>query len=124
MIAQTWSYDSGKTWRDLTPASLPNPNSGIDAVTLRDGRFLLVYNHTEIEKGKWGGPRTPLNVAISNDGLSWKQVLTLENKPGEYSYPAVIQSPDDFVHITYTYKRESIKHVVINPEKIIYKVKK
>lgn len=124
VIAQTWSTDSGKTWSDLTPTSLPNPNSGIDAVTLKDSRFLLVYNHTKIEPGKWGGPRTPLNVAVSTDGINWNRILTLENEPGEYSYPAVIQSSDGLVHITYTYKRESIKHVVIDPEKIMYNVQR
>ena len=56
-----------------------------DVVTLFDGRHLLVYNHTD--KG-----RSPLNVAISRDGRSWQTVVALETKPGEFSYPAVIQS--------------------------------
>lgn len=109
-IAQTWSDDGGETWTPLTLTTVPNPNSGIDAVTLTDGRQLLVFNNTP--KG-----RTPLNVAISQDGQKWDVVLTLEDQPGEYSYPAVIQSADGLVHITYTYWRQSIKHVVLDPGK-------
>lgn len=110
-ITQSWSTDGGKTWSAMEATSLPNPNSGIDAVMLKDGRALLVYNHTE--KG-----RSPLNVAISEDGKDWKPVLILEDQPGEYSYPAVIQTADGLVHITYTWKRERIKHVVVDPRKL------
>jgi predicted neuraminidase len=110
-IAQCWSKDNGKTWGELTATALPNPNSGIDAVTLRDSRQLLVFNNT-----KQG--RTPLNVATSADGVEWEVVATLETQPGEYSYPAVIQGDDGRVHITYTYRRQSIKYVVLDPEKL------
>ncbi len=107
-IAELWSSDGGVTWSDMTLTGLPNPNSGIDAVTLLDGRHLLVYNPTEKD-------RTPLAVAISPDGRQWKDVLTLEDSPGEFSYPAVIQGSDGLVHITYTYLRKTIKHAVVNP---------
>lgn len=110
-ITQSWSTDGGKTWSAMEATTLPNPNSGIDAVMLKDGRALLVYNHTE--KG-----RSPLNIAISEDGKNWKPVLILEDQPGEYSYPAVIQTADGLVHITYTWKRERIKYVVIDPRKL------
>jgi predicted neuraminidase len=110
-IFQIWSEDAGKSWGKMTATSLPNPNSGIDAVTLKDGRQLLVYNHTP--KG-----RSPLNVAVSRDGKAWEAGLVLESNPGEYSYPAVIQTSDGLVHITYTWKRERIRHVVVDPEKL------
>jgi len=90
---------------------VPNPSSGTDAVTLKDGRHLLVYN--PVPKG-----RTPLVVGVSKDGLNWRQVVTLEDQPGEYSYPAVIQASDGRVHITYTWKRERVKHVVLDPQKL------
>jgi predicted neuraminidase len=107
-VFETWSTDGGKTWTPIALAVLPNPNSGTDAVTLRDGRHLVVYNHTT--RG-----RSPLNVAVSDDGKRWDAALVLESDPGEYSYPAVIQSADGFVHITYTWRRQRIKHVVIDP---------
>ncbi len=107
-IFQTSSGDGGRTWTPMTLLRLPNPNAGIDAVTLRDGRHLLVHNHTP--KG-----RTPLNVSVSMDGTTWESPLVLEDEPGEYSYPAVIQTSDGLVHITYTWRRTRIKHVVIDP---------
>ena len=112
-IVSLWSNDGGKNWSEPDSTSLPNPNSGTDAVTLQNGWQLLVYNHTERTEGKWGGPRSPLNVAISPDGKQWKQLFELETEPGEFSYPAVIQSKDGTVHITYTWKRERIKYVAL-----------
>jgi predicted neuraminidase len=117
LIIGSWSYDGGYTWTELYPTDLPNPNAGTDALTLENGFHLLVYNHAEKEENNWGGPRTPLNVALSEDGRQWKTVLTLEDEPGEYSYPAVIQSEDGSVHITYTWKRKKIKYVVLDPTK-------
>jgi predicted neuraminidase len=110
-VFETWSADRGQTWTPVTLTDLPNPSAGTDAVTLKDGRHLLVYNHTP--KG-----RTPLNVALTRDGRKWDAARVLESEPGEYSYPAVIQTADGLVHITYTWKRERIKHVVIDPRKL------
>jgi predicted neuraminidase len=112
-ILSSSSSDNGRSWSELTPTTLPNPNSGIDAVTLRDGRQLVVYNH--LIKG-----RNMLNVAVSDDGQDWKAAALLENdiKETEFSYPAVIQTDDGLVHITYTWNRKLIKHVVLDPSKI------
>jgi predicted neuraminidase len=110
-VFQIWSTDEGRSWGKMTTLELPNPNAGTDALTLKDGRHVLVYNHTE--RG-----RTPLNLALSTDGQQWQPVLTLEDSPGEYSYPAVIQTRDGLLHITYTWKRLRIKHVVVDPAKL------
>ncbi len=77
-IFASWMSDDWKSWGPIRPTMLPNPNSAIDAVMLKDGRALL----------------------------------------GEFSYPAVIQTGDGLVHATYTWKRERIKHVVIDPAKL------
>jgi predicted neuraminidase len=105
-ITECWMGADWKTWSPMRATALPNSSTGIDAVLLRDGRALLVYNHTP--RG-----RTPLNLAVSRDGQAWEQVLVLEDEPGEYSYPAIIQAPDGLVHVTYTWKRQRIKHVVV-----------
>jgi predicted neuraminidase len=120
VIAQTWSKDQGKTWGALTAIDLPNPNSGTDAVTLKDGRHLLVYNHSAHRANVAKGDRYPLNVALSEDGVTWNRVLTLETTPTRagYAYPAVIQTADGKVHITYTWDRKLIKHVVLDPAKL------
>lgn len=114
-VFEVRSDDGGATWGAMTLGSLPNNNSGTDAVTLSDGRHLVVYNHIGGTPGKWGGKRTPLNVAVSRDGSIWDAALVLESEPGEYSYPAVIQTHDGLVHITYTWKRQRVKHVVLDP---------
>lgn len=115
-IFQLLSRDGGQTWDEMTLGNLPNPNSGTDALTLRDGRHVLVYNHVPGEPGKWGGKRSPLNLAISRDGFEWQAALVLEHQPGqEFSYPAVIQTSDGLLHVTYTWKRQRIRHVVIDP---------
>jgi predicted neuraminidase len=98
------SNDDGIHWTQAHPLDLPNPNSGIDAVSLRDGRVVLVYNHTE--KG-----RTPLNLAVSRDGEHFRMFQTLEQDPGEYSYPAMILGRDGKLHITYTWNRKKIRYV-------------
>jgi predicted neuraminidase len=116
-VFQMESPDLGKTWGTMSLTSLPNPNSGTDAITLRNGTHLLVYNHVTKESTAWGGKRSPLNVALSKDGKTWDSVLALETEPKkEFSYPAVIQTNDDLIHITYTWKRTKVKHVVLKLE--------
>jgi predicted neuraminidase len=110
-VFSIWSEDFGKTWGPMAFLDVPNPSAGTDAITLKDGRHLLVCN--PVPRG-----RTPLTVALSRDGREWQNAVTLEDQPGEYSYPAVIQTADGRIHITYTWKRERIKHVVLDPAKL------
>jgi predicted neuraminidase len=111
-VFETWSEDGGRGWSPVTLTQLPNPNAGLDGVTLRDGRQMIVYNHTTHD-------RSPLNIAISRDGMTWEAALVLEREAGEYSYPAVIQTSEGLVHITYTWRRQRIKHVVLDPKGIV-----
>ncbi|GAA4461673.1 VCBS repeat-containing protein [Novipirellula rosea] len=118
VIASTESTDGGETWSKLVATNMPNPNSGIDVVTLTDGRQLMIYNHLGSSDNGWG-KRSLLNLAISEDGMNWTEVGVLEKeKSGEFSYPAIIQTDDGMVHMTYTWKRELIKHVVVDPSQL------
>ena len=66
------------------------------------------------------GDRWPLDVAVSSDGQKWQRVLTLETEPisSGYAYPAVIQTRDGRVHVSYTFGRAKIKHVVLDSAKL------
>lgn len=108
-ICLATSSDGGLTWSHASAVEeLPNPNSGIDAVTLADGRHLLIHN--PVHQG-----RSPLVLSLSeDDGKSWQSVQTLEDEPGkEFSYPAIIQASDGTVHCVYTWKRLRIRHVTL-----------
>ncbi len=111
-IIETWSYDNGESWSPLIATSLPNSNAGFDALRLKDGRYLLAYNHSSDE-----GDRSTLNVALSKDGINWEAALLVENdekRIEEFAYPSIIQTEDSLVHMTYSWNLMNIKHVVID----------
>ncbi|WP_372772659.1 exo-alpha-sialidase [Mangrovibacterium sp.] len=119
-VLQTWSDDDGETWSEMTKVGLPQNNSGTDAVTLDDYTQVLVYNHVLPPGDHFKGGRTPLNVALSKDGENWGAAIVLEDTPdSKFSYPAVIQTSDGLVHILYTWNRVKIKHVVVDPYKML-----
>ncbi len=109
------SSDRGETWSRLELSEIENNQSGIDAVTLRDGRQVLVYNDFETLPGTRKGPRTPLSIAVSSDdGKTWRHAMTLEDSPvSQYSYPSVIEGSDGTLHVVYTWRRQRIKYMRI-----------
>lgn len=136
-VPTSWSSDSGRTWTPLAASGLYAVNSGGDAVTLQDGRHVLVYNYRDRPGGSPEnyrpealtgitnaptGPRArwPLVVSVSRDGIAWTRAITLEDTPNRhgYAYPAVIQTRDGRIHVTYTFDRQKIKHVVIDPARL------
>jgi Predicted neuraminidase (sialidase) len=112
VVAECWSEDDGHTWTPLVATHLPNPDSGIDAVVLRDGRCLLVYNHTQVG-------RSPLNLVVSDDGHDWQAVAVLEDAPGEFSYPAIIEGADGTIHVTWTWNRRRIRRAALDPASLM-----
>lgn len=114
-IATCWSNDNGDTWSKVTLLDIENNNSGIDAVTLRDGRHVMVYNNFEPLPGMSKGVRTPLSIATSDDGIHWTHKVTLEDSPiSQYSYPSIIEGRDGSQHIVYTWRRQRIKYVHVD----------
>lgn len=110
-LATSYSSDNGDTWSAVTLTSIPNNQSGTDAVTLKDGRHVLVYNDFETVMGTKKGPRTPLCIAVSDDGEHFRPYVTLEDSPvDQYSYPAVIQGSDGNLHVVYTWRRLRIAY--------------
>jgi predicted neuraminidase len=111
-VCASTSDDYGRTWSPVARTSIPNPNSGLDAVRLRDGRIVLVCN--PVRDG-----RTPLAVLVSDDnGATWPRRVDLETAPGEYSYPSVIQADDGRVHVVATHQRVRIFHYVLESEEL------
>ena len=116
-LVYSWSKDSGKTWSPLQFSGFYMANSGLDALTLAGNKgFLLVYNPNDkpADPKKWG-PRTPLVASYSDDGLNWKPAVLLEHRDARhgYSYPCIIQTRDGRIHITYTWNRARICHVIL-----------
>jgi predicted neuraminidase len=110
-LAESWSTDGGDSWSPLDTTTIVNSNSGVDAVALASGGYLLVNNPLTPGRDWWNG-RNVLDLSYSPDGEAWHPLLDLErHAEGEYSYPAIIQAGDGRVHISYTFDRRYIKHV-------------
>ena len=104
MIYRSDSKDGGDTWTEAYATELPNNNSGIDMIRSKDGKLFLVYNPIGVN---WGD-RTPISLVVSkDDGKTWEKIRDLSTGEGEFAYPAIIQD-EDFLYITYTYKRKNI----------------
>jgi alpha-L-rhamnosidase len=118
-IGTSFSSDNGDTWSNVTLLDVPNNQSGTDAVTLKDGRHVLIYNNFGTLAGTKKGVRTPLSIAISNDGCHWHHALTLEDSPiSQYSYPSIIQGKDGKLHAVYTWRRLRVAYKEIDLNKL------
>lgn len=108
-VCRAVSRDGGQTFGPAEPLAVANPSAGVDAVRVRDGSVWLIANPVAVG-------RTPLSLLRStDDGRTWAKVRDLETEPGEYSYPAMIETADGRLAITYTWKRTRIKYVTHEP---------
>ena len=118
-LATSFSSDNGDTWTPVTLSEVENNQSGTDAVTLKDGRHALIYNNFETLPLTKKGVRTPISIAISDDGLSWQHALTLEDSPiDQYSYPAIIQGKNGHLYCVYTWRRQRVAFKEIDIKKL------
>ena len=109
----SYSKDDGVTWTASRDTEIPNPGSSLEAIALKNGDWMMVYN--DLDSGRWS-----LVAAISDDeGVTWKWRRHLEGAPerpskNEYHYPSLIEGADGAIHVTYSYFTDagkSIKHV-------------
>ena len=118
-LATSFSSDKGNTWTPVVLSEVVNNQSGTDAVTLQDGRHMLIYNNFETLPMTPKGVRTPCSLALSADGQTWHHVLTLEDSPiDQYSYPAIIQGHDGKIHCIYTWRRQRVAYKEIDLNKL------
>jgi len=111
-VCASASDDGGRTWSPVERVPVPNPNSGLDAARLADGRIFLACN--PVREG-----RTPLSVLVSEDnGATWPRRVDLETGAGEYSYPSIIQADDGRVHVVATHSRTRIFHYILDPREL------
>jgi len=108
-VHTAFSDDNGWTWSEAEPTGLPNPDAAVDALRLRDGRILIAYNHAE-------SGRENLRLGLSADhGLTWEAGATIEDEEHEeFSYPNLAEDLQGRIHLTYTWRRERIRHVAFN----------
>ena len=105
---QSESYDNGRTWSEPGRTPIRNPSSAIEVLKLVNGNVVLAFNDSR-------EMRSPLCLALSlDDGRTWSSKRVLEDAPGRFSYPALAQSADGRIHVTYTFRRTHIKHVEVN----------
>lgn len=104
------SSDQGKTWTTLEKTDLPNPDSGVEVLSLGKGQHLLFYNHSPTN-------RFPLTLALSqDDGKSWDKVFDLEQESGEF--PSAVLDTEGNIHVIYAFMpkgktQRRIKHLVL-----------
>jgi predicted neuraminidase len=112
------SRDEGESWTTAAATDIPNPDSSLEVVALRDGRWVMAYNESEKLDD-----RSRLVLALSDDeGATWKWKRDLERRAGgRFHYPSLIQTRDGRLNLTYTYQphdetQRAIKHVALDPD--------
>ncbi|MBN1803900.1 MAG: exo-alpha-sialidase [Sedimentisphaerales bacterium] len=112
------SEDGGESWSPAVDTDIPNPGSSLEAISLKDGRWVMVYNDTE--RG-----RHSIAASLSDDeGKSWKwkrHIGRSDNRTKSFAYPSLIQADDGMLHLTYSYKEKglaTIRHCRFDADRI------
>ena len=114
-IMRSVSKDDGETWSPAEDTDIFNPGTSVEAIALRDGRWVMAYN--DLERG-----RTSLAISMSDDeGVTWKWKRNMQKGVGNYHYPSLIQAADGDLQLTYSEfepkdgkQLKSIRHVRFN----------
>jgi predicted neuraminidase len=108
-LVRSKSTDDGLTWSPGVDSAFPNPNAAVDFLRLKSGRLLLAFNDC------FHG-RTPLTVALSDDGDGTYPVRrNLAEGPGDFGYPQVLQDAEGVIHAVYTSERRTVvNHAVFD----------
>ena len=104
------SADAGSSWLPAAANKIDNPNSAIAMIRLGDGSLLLAGNPQPAN-------RNQLALLRSTDsGKNWSPPHVVEQggDNDEFSYPALLQDDAGRVHLAYTWKRQTIKHMVLS----------
>jgi predicted neuraminidase len=107
-ILRSASTAVGQDWSALNATPLPNPDSGFDMIRTADGAILGAINDNFRD-------RSDLTLVLSRDeGQTWERLRVLDHTPGkEYAYPSLTRTARAY-HLTYSYEKTRIKHVVFN----------
>ena len=113
-IYSAYSSDSGGRWQPATATAIPNPDSAFALLRLADGTLLLACNPLEANRNRLALLRS------LDEGRHWSAPLIIEqgSVDEEFSYPALLQDTAGAVHLAYTWKRQTIKHVALSPAQI------
>ena len=113
-VLRSVSTDDGETWTFAEDTAIPNPGSSLEVIAVKSGEWVMVYNDTE-------DGRHSLAAALSEDeGKTWNIKRKIGFAPEDqksYAYPSLIQTRDGLLHLTYSYREDSlqtIKHAVFN----------
>ncbi len=101
--------DGGRTWTSTTTLPVENRDSCVATARLEGMGYLMAYNPSK--------DRDELRLAYSRNGVTWKDIKTLEKgdpndhlRLNEFSYPTMLVQ-GSVIDLFYTCHREGFKHL-------------
>ncbi len=102
--------DGGASWNPAASLDIENHDTSVAVLRLASGRLLLAANP--------GRGRAILQLFVSPDhGHTWHSAKIIEQDTTgalEYSYPSLLQTRDGQIHLSYTFRRQTIAHTTFD----------